>query len=133
MRNRTTFALTICAVLTTASLAFATEPATDAKPAAKPAVAGAMHHKGMVHHARLSKDDAIAVQNALVKAGNFKGTADGVMGATTVDALKAFQKANSLKVTGWADDATLAKLGVTRTPPATTAATTAPATSKTPR
>ncbi len=133
MRTRTTFALTICAVLTTASLAFATDPATDAKAAAKPATAAAMHHKGAMHHARLSKDDTMAVQNALSKAGVFKGTADGVVGASTVEALKAYQKANSLKVTGWADDATLAKLSVTHTPPATTAASTAPARSKTPR
>ena len=128
MRTRTTVALTIGAVLTTASLAFATTPVTDAKPAST----STTHHKSATHHS-LSKDETMAVQNALIKAGDFKGTADGVMGASTVDALKAYQKANSLKVTGSPDSATLAKLGVTRTPPATAAATTAPATSKTPR
>ena len=52
-----------------------------------------------------------AAQIALTKAG-FKCTADGIMGKKTKAAVKSFQKANKIKVTGKLDKATRAKLGV---------------------
>jgi peptidoglycan hydrolase-like protein with peptidoglycan-binding domain len=51
------------------------------------------------------------VQTALNNAG-FTLQEDGFMGKKTKEALKKFQKENGLKVTGKADKATLAKLGI---------------------
>ncbi|PYM25225.1 MAG: hypothetical protein DMD78_06900 [Candidatus Rokuibacteriota bacterium] len=53
------------------------------------------------------------VQNALKQMGHDPGPIDGVMGAHTRDALRAYQKKNGLDATGRLDDATLAKLGQT--------------------
>ena len=53
------------------------------------------------------------VQNALKQMGHDPGPIDGVMGAPTRDALRAYQKKNGLDATGRLDDATLAKLGQT--------------------
>lgn len=52
-----------------------------------------------------------ALQEALNKHGA-KLKVDGLMGGKTKAALKKYQKANGLKVTGMADDATKAKLGL---------------------
>ena len=54
--------------------------------------------------------EIMALQEALKKAGENPGTADGKMGPKTRAALRAFQKKNKLKVTGRADKMTLAKL-----------------------
>ena len=50
-------------------------------------------------------------QQALKDAGHDPGSIDGVMGARTSAALKAYQKKEGLSVTGQLDDATQAKLG----------------------
>jgi peptidoglycan hydrolase-like protein with peptidoglycan-binding domain len=50
-------------------------------------------------------------QKALKQAGHDPGPVDGVMGAQTSAALRAYQKAHGLSATGRLDDATLAKLG----------------------
>jgi len=50
-------------------------------------------------------------QKALKDAGHDPGSIDGVMGARTSAALKAYQKNEGLTVTGQLDDATQAKLG----------------------
>jgi len=50
-------------------------------------------------------------QQALKDAGHDPGTIDGVMGARTTAALKAYQQNQGLPVTGRLDDATAAKLG----------------------
>lgn len=50
----------------------------------------------------------ILLQQELAKLGFYKGTADGVYGAGTRDALVAFQKANGLAETGMPDIETLA-------------------------
>lgn len=51
-----------------------------------------------------------ALQKSLADAGYFQGTVDGVYGPTTVDAVKALQKAHGLPVTGTVDKATDAAL-----------------------
>ena len=50
-------------------------------------------------------------QQALKDAGHDPGSIDGVMGARTTAALKAYQQKQGLPVTGQLDDATTAKLG----------------------
>ena len=50
-------------------------------------------------------------QQALKDAGHDPGSIDGVMGARTTAALKAYQQNQGLPVTGRLDDATAAKLG----------------------
>ena len=50
-------------------------------------------------------------QQALKDAGHDPGSIDGVMGARTTAALKAYQQKQGLPVTGQLDDATAAKLG----------------------
>ncbi len=52
-----------------------------------------------------------ALQEALNKSGA-KLKVDGLMGGKTKAALRNYQKANGLKVTGMADDATKKKLGL---------------------
>jgi peptidoglycan hydrolase-like protein with peptidoglycan-binding domain len=52
------------------------------------------------------------LQNALKAKGQDPGAVDGIMGEKTRAALKAFQEASGLKVTGKLDDQTAQKLGV---------------------
>ncbi len=62
--------------------------------------------------AKAAPDPAVsALQEALNKNGA-KLKVDGLMGGKTKAALKKYQKANGLKVTGMADAATKAKLGM---------------------
>jgi peptidoglycan hydrolase-like protein with peptidoglycan-binding domain len=58
------------------------------------------------------KDDIKKVQEALKDKGQDPGPADGVMGAQTQKALRAFQSANGLKASGRLDEETAKKLGV---------------------
>src|SRR5207249_2630810 len=60
------------------------------------------------------KDDIKKVQEALKDKGQDPGPADGVMGAQTQKALRAFQSANGLKASGRLDAATAKALGVER-------------------
>ena len=53
------------------------------------------------------------VERALQSKGYKPGTVDGVMDDSTREAVRAFQKDNSLPITGSIDDKTAAKLGVT--------------------
>jgi len=55
-------------------------------------------------------DYTAALQKSLTDAGYFQGTVDGVYGPTTVDAVKALQKAHGLPTTGTVDKATDAAL-----------------------
>jgi len=52
------------------------------------------------------------VQEALKDKGEDPGAIDGMMGKKTRAAIRAFQKANGIKVTGTVDDQTAEKLGV---------------------
>ena len=57
------------------------------------------------------RQDVERAQRALEQAGHDPGPIDGVMGAQTSAALRAYQKAHGLEASGRLDDATLAKLG----------------------
>ena len=61
----------------------------------------------------LSKDETLHVEQALQAKGYKPGTVDGVMDDSTREAIRAFQKDNSLPITGTIDDRTAQKLGVT--------------------
>jgi peptidoglycan hydrolase-like protein with peptidoglycan-binding domain len=60
----------------------------------------------------LSRDEVKKLQEALKAKGEDPGSMDGVMGRKTHAALKAFQKANGLKMTGTLNHETAEKLGV---------------------
>lgn len=53
------------------------------------------------------KATLIALQNKLIALGHFKGKADGEFGTSSQKALRAFQKAEKLKETGFPDTDTL--------------------------
>jgi hypothetical protein len=61
---------------------------------------------------RLSNDKAKEVQETLKEKGFDPGTADGVMGRKTTQAIRDFQKANNLQATGRLDEKTASALGV---------------------
>jgi peptidoglycan hydrolase-like protein with peptidoglycan-binding domain len=61
----------------------------------------------------MSKQDIQKVEEALQAKGHNPGKVDGVMDDQTRDAIRAFQKANNLTLTGTIDDKTAAALGVT--------------------
>jgi len=72
-----------------------------------------MSQAGMAHaHMNLTKDEVKSIQKALQQAGDDPGAVDGVLGKRTHAALRSYQKAHSLKVTGIPDDETCARLGV---------------------
>lgn len=87
-------------------------PAPVAKSATGPLLAaGSLPRRGQKSSA------VVAVQQALVNAGiTVKGGVDGVFGAATTVALRAYQAANGLAVTGQADYATALKLGLVEAP-----------------
>jgi peptidoglycan hydrolase-like protein with peptidoglycan-binding domain len=84
--------------------------AQEQKPAVQKEVQGAKTALKVAKE-NLPKEKVMAIQEALNKTGATLKV-DGLMGKKTAAALKKFQKANSLKVTGKADEATLAKLGI---------------------
>jgi peptidoglycan hydrolase-like protein with peptidoglycan-binding domain len=117
MNLRTIPSLLFTASVLTAGIAMADDPSGAAATSGSAATAkpAAATHTSTMHHHKLSKDEVIAVQNALSKSGEYKGKIDGSLGKGTQEALRSYQKANSLKVTGWPDTATLDKLGVPHT------------------
>lgn len=65
---------------------------------------------------KLSTEKWVGVQLAMARRGISSGSIDGVPGAQTRAALRVFQKAEGLPVTGDADPATLQRLGVGGSP-----------------
>jgi len=63
-------------------------------------------------HIRLTKSEIMALQDSLAKAGFYKGKANGILNTGTKKALREYQKANNLKVTGTPTEETLAKLHI---------------------
>jgi len=68
--------------------------------------------RGEMRHATAGSGRVRAVQEALKTKGFDPGPIDGVKGPQTTQAVKDFQRAENLEVTGRADSATLNKLGV---------------------
>ena len=60
-----------------------------------------------------SREDVKSVQEALKGKGNDPGPIDGVMGARTQQALRAFQRAQNIQTSGQLDSSTASALGVT--------------------
>jgi peptidoglycan hydrolase-like protein with peptidoglycan-binding domain len=60
----------------------------------------------------LSSDEIKQIQNALKEKGHNPGSATGVMNEETREAIREFQKANNLSVTGTLDQETAQMLGV---------------------
>jgi peptidoglycan hydrolase-like protein with peptidoglycan-binding domain len=60
----------------------------------------------------MSNDKVKAIQEALKSKGFDPGTADGVIGPKTSQAIRDFQKSENLQVTGRIDDKTAKALGV---------------------
>lgn len=122
MKRILSFVLVIVLVLSFSVMIFAqqatpkkqtTERAKTVQPAKTEQKATTEHKE----HLKLNKDEIISLQNALAKAGVYKGKVDGVLGKATKRALRKYQKANNLKVTGEPNEETLTKLGVSYTAP----------------
>lgn len=98
-------------------------------PAAKPNPSSGMQHAPSVapskstqqdtaatksaartHHMKWTKDQIKEAQAGLAKAGFYKGEPTGVLNKKTRKAIRAYQKANNLPVTGRLDDELLTKL-----------------------
>src|ERR1700741_4775937 len=62
-------------------------------------------------HGAERKSDALAVQVALDRLGFSPGVIDGAMGGQTQKALRGFQEANGLEITGQLDEDTRAARG----------------------
>ena len=67
-------------------------------------------HKSSIKHATWTKEQIKSAQQGLAKGGYYKGTVDGVMNKSTESALKAWQKANKMPVTGKLTSEELARL-----------------------
>ncbi|MFM8825743.1 MAG: peptidoglycan-binding protein [Actinomycetota bacterium] len=91
-------------------------PEAAPAPVAKSAT-GALLAAGSLPRRGQKSSAVVAVQQALVNAGiTVKGGVDGVFGAATTVALRTYQAANGLAVTGQADYATALKLGLVEAP-----------------
>jgi Putative peptidoglycan binding domain len=65
---------------------------------------------GAKMHAKWTKDQITQAQQGLAKAGYYKGTPTGKYDKATRHAIRAYQKANKLPVTGRLDNSLLTKL-----------------------
>ena len=70
-----------------------------------------MKHSSATGH--WSREDVKSVQEALKNKGHDPGPIDGVMGARTQQALRAFQRAQNIQTSGQLDSSTASALGVT--------------------
>lgn len=131
MKRTTSLALAAVAVLSFSAMVFAqqTTKTTDKKQATAPVKneqKAAMEQKATmssIETVQLNKEEIIALQNALIKAKTYKGKASGMLDMSTKDAIRSYQKANKLKVTGEPNQETLHKLGVHYTTPTVKPAT----------
>jgi hypothetical protein len=73
---------------------------TGAKPMHQDSVAVRATGKTAAQHTVWTKDQIKEAQEGLIKAGFYKGEATGVYGRKTRKAIRAYQKANKLPVTG---------------------------------
>jgi peptidoglycan hydrolase-like protein with peptidoglycan-binding domain len=92
-----------------------TAPSTGATPGSD--TKSGMTHKGSKHGKHMGSSLVREVQQALKDKGNDPGPIDGKLGPKTKAAIREFQKANSLPVTGKIDKETESKLGVGSTTP----------------
>lgn len=117
MKHQLTFVMAGVLVLGFSALVLAQPPAASQTkaPATSTAQKTMLAHQA---HLNLNKDETMALQNALIKAGDYKGVANGKLDKATQAALRQYQTTNKLKVTGWPDRETLDKLGVQYSEPA---------------
>jgi peptidoglycan hydrolase-like protein with peptidoglycan-binding domain len=66
-----------------------------------------------MHHAKWSTDQVKEAQQGLAKAGYYKGEPNGKYDRSTRTAIREYQKANKMKVTGRLNDELLKKLSST--------------------
>jgi membrane-bound lytic murein transglycosylase B len=63
----------------------------------------------------LSRQDIISVQRRLTQSGFNPGAVDGILGPATREALRAYQQARKVAVTGELDEGTLESLRINET------------------
>lgn len=104
----------LVAGVTMAAPALAATPQQNATAAGSQMKDIGQMKSGMPNMAKLmaNKPFVESFQRALVRDGA-KISVDGVCGKSTIDALRTFQKAHGLKVTGMPDPETVKALGVT--------------------
>lgn len=123
MKRNLSFALAIALALSFSAFAWAQQAATTAnKQAAAPAKTeqkAMTENKDKTMNLKLNKEEITALQNVLHKDGFYKGTTNGIIDAATKQAIRDYQKASKLKVTGEPNKETLDKLGVAYTMPHT--------------
>ncbi len=116
MKRAIFFASAAALILGFSALSFAQQsPSMEKKQTTAPAktMPKAMKkHKGKMESLKLSKDEIMALQNALIKANVYKGHASGMLDTATKHAIREYQTANKLKVTGEPNAETLQHLGV---------------------
>ena len=83
---------------------------TSTTRARQDTTASAARTSTMKHHSKWSKAQVKEAQEGLEKAGFYKGKENGVYGRSTRSAVRAYQKANKLPVTGQLSDSLLARL-----------------------
>lgn len=86
------------------------QSSTQAKPMRQDSVAAKSTTKTGAKHTVWTKEQIKEAQEGLAKAGYFKGQPNGVLGRQTRKAIRAYQKANKLPVTGRLDNDLLTRL-----------------------
>ena len=110
------FVSAMALVLAFSALSFAQQTTSTAKKqttaSAKAMPKTMKEHKGKMESLKLSKDEIIALQNALTKANVYKGQANGTLDSATKNAIREYQTTNKLQITGEPNAETLQHLGV---------------------
>jgi peptidoglycan hydrolase-like protein with peptidoglycan-binding domain len=86
------------------------QPSTPSTSAAQDTSATSSKARTTTQHAVWTKEQIKEAQQGLAKAGYFKGQPNGVYGKKTRKAIREYQKANKLPVTGRLSDDLLARL-----------------------